>query len=201
MAGDDIRRVDWRLYARTDRYYVKQYEADTNSNFAVLLDVSKSMGFASDGRVEARVRDRSSPRASRISRIGSATASASSPSTTTSSRTCRRRRSTSTCCCTRSIARRPEQPGRLLQSARQDGRALQAPQHRRADLGSLRESGRSARGAQAVSASRQRPRRVPRARSGGDRASRTRTRRAFRISRAARRCRSCPRSSRSSTAR
>jgi uncharacterized protein (DUF58 family) len=47
--GDDIRRVDWRLYARTDRYYVKQYEADTNTNFSVLLDVSKSMGFASEG--------------------------------------------------------------------------------------------------------------------------------------------------------
>jgi uncharacterized protein (DUF58 family) len=47
--GDDIRRVDWRLYARTDRYYVKQYEADTNTNFSVLLDVSKSMGFASRG--------------------------------------------------------------------------------------------------------------------------------------------------------
>ena len=48
VAGDDIRRVDWRLYARTDRYFVKQYEADTNANFAVLLDVSKSMGFKSD---------------------------------------------------------------------------------------------------------------------------------------------------------
>ncbi len=49
VAGDDIRRVDWRLYARTDRYYVKQYEADSNANFSVLLDVSKSMGFASRG--------------------------------------------------------------------------------------------------------------------------------------------------------
>ena len=49
VAGDDIRRVDWRLYARTDRYFVKQYEADTNANFAVLLDVSKSMGFGSQG--------------------------------------------------------------------------------------------------------------------------------------------------------
>jgi uncharacterized protein (DUF58 family) len=49
VPGDDIRRVDWRLYARTDRYFVKQYEADTNSNFAVLLDVSKSMSFASQG--------------------------------------------------------------------------------------------------------------------------------------------------------
>src|SRR5438045_6857808 len=49
VAGDDIRRVDWRLYARTDKYFVKQYEADTNANFAVLLDVSRSMGFASQG--------------------------------------------------------------------------------------------------------------------------------------------------------
>jgi uncharacterized protein (DUF58 family) len=49
VAGDDIRRVDWRLYARTDKYYVKQYEADTNTNFSVLLDVSKSMGFSSGG--------------------------------------------------------------------------------------------------------------------------------------------------------
>jgi len=49
VPGDDIRRVDWRLYARTDRYYIKEYEADSNSNFAVLLDVSKSMGFGSAG--------------------------------------------------------------------------------------------------------------------------------------------------------
>ncbi|MFN8062547.1 MAG: DUF58 domain-containing protein [Vicinamibacterales bacterium] len=47
--GDDIRRVDWRLYARTDRYYVKEYEADSNANFAVVLDVSRSMGFGSSG--------------------------------------------------------------------------------------------------------------------------------------------------------
>jgi uncharacterized protein (DUF58 family) len=49
VPGDDIRRVDWRLYARTDRFYIKEYEADSNSNFAVLLDVSKSMGFGSEG--------------------------------------------------------------------------------------------------------------------------------------------------------
>src|SRR4026209_1610593 len=49
VAGDDTRRVDWKLYARTDRYFVKQYEADTNANFSVLLDVSRSMGFASQG--------------------------------------------------------------------------------------------------------------------------------------------------------
>ena len=49
VPGDDIRRVDWRLYARTDRYYIKEYEADSNSNFSVLLDVSKSMGFGTGG--------------------------------------------------------------------------------------------------------------------------------------------------------
>ena len=47
VAGDDIRRVDWRVYARTDKYYVKEFEADSNANFTVLLDVSKSMGFGS----------------------------------------------------------------------------------------------------------------------------------------------------------
>jgi uncharacterized protein (DUF58 family) len=49
VPGDDIRRVDWRLYARTDRYYIKEYEADSNSNFATLVDVSRSMGFGTRG--------------------------------------------------------------------------------------------------------------------------------------------------------
>jgi uncharacterized protein (DUF58 family) len=49
VAGDDIRRVDWRLYARTDRYYVKQYDADTNTNFTILFDISRSMSFSSGG--------------------------------------------------------------------------------------------------------------------------------------------------------
>jgi len=49
VAGDDIRRVDWKLYARTDRYYVKQYEADTNTNLSVLFDISRSMQFHSRG--------------------------------------------------------------------------------------------------------------------------------------------------------
>src|SRR4029077_16228907 len=51
VAGDDIRRVDWRLYARTDRYYVKQYEADTNTNVSILMDISRSMQFPSPGGV------------------------------------------------------------------------------------------------------------------------------------------------------
>jgi uncharacterized protein (DUF58 family) len=47
VQGDDIRRVDWRVFARTDKYYIKEFEADSNSNFSVLLDVSKSMAFGS----------------------------------------------------------------------------------------------------------------------------------------------------------
>jgi uncharacterized protein (DUF58 family) len=49
MPGDDIRRVDWRLYARTDRYYVKEFEADTNADFLLLLDVSRSMSYTGSG--------------------------------------------------------------------------------------------------------------------------------------------------------
>lgn len=49
MPGDDIRRIDWRLYGRTDRHHVKEFEADTNTNVVVLLDVSPSMRFASGG--------------------------------------------------------------------------------------------------------------------------------------------------------
>jgi uncharacterized protein (DUF58 family) len=49
MPGDDIRFIDWRVFARTDRFYVKQFEADTNTNFSVLFDVSKSMSFGSRG--------------------------------------------------------------------------------------------------------------------------------------------------------
>jgi uncharacterized protein (DUF58 family) len=49
VPGDDIRRIDWRLWARTDRYYVKEYEAESNANFSVILDVSKSMSFGSHG--------------------------------------------------------------------------------------------------------------------------------------------------------
>lgn len=47
MPGDDIRRIDWRLFARTDRHYIKLFEADTNANFSVLLDLSASMSYGS----------------------------------------------------------------------------------------------------------------------------------------------------------
>lgn len=47
MPGDDVRRIDWRLYARTDRHYIKLFEAETNANFVVLLDSSRSMDYGS----------------------------------------------------------------------------------------------------------------------------------------------------------
>lgn len=47
--GDDVRRVDWRLMARTDRYYVKEFEAETNAAVTVLLDISRSMAYGSRG--------------------------------------------------------------------------------------------------------------------------------------------------------
>src|SRR5687767_1508913 len=49
MPGDDIRRIDWRVFGRTDRHYIKQFEADTNTDFTVVLDTSASMSFGSRG--------------------------------------------------------------------------------------------------------------------------------------------------------
>src|SRR5690349_16151390 len=46
MPGDDLRRIDWRLWGRTDRYYVKEFEAETNTNFLAIIDVSPSMWYA-----------------------------------------------------------------------------------------------------------------------------------------------------------
>ena len=45
VPGDDIRRLDWRVFARTDRYYLKEFEAETNLRCYVVLDCSGSMGF------------------------------------------------------------------------------------------------------------------------------------------------------------
>jgi len=47
MQGDDLSTIDWKVYARSDRYYVKKYEEETNLDCHLLLDVSGSMGYAS----------------------------------------------------------------------------------------------------------------------------------------------------------
>lgn len=49
VPGDDLRRLDWRAYGRSDRFYVKEFEADTNLRCCVVLDTSGSMGFGSEG--------------------------------------------------------------------------------------------------------------------------------------------------------
>ena len=45
--GDDLRRVDWKVWAKQDRLYVKQYEEDTNLRCCLLVDVSESMAYGS----------------------------------------------------------------------------------------------------------------------------------------------------------
>ena len=49
IPGDDPMHVDWKLYGRTDKLYVKEYEDDTNTRFNLLVDVSPSMTYASNG--------------------------------------------------------------------------------------------------------------------------------------------------------
>ena len=49
MPGDEIKHVDWKVYAKTDRYFVKQFEEETNLKAYLLLDSSASMGYGSDG--------------------------------------------------------------------------------------------------------------------------------------------------------
>ena len=44
--GDDIRRLDWRVFARTDRFYMKEFEAETNLRCYLVLDCSGSMALA-----------------------------------------------------------------------------------------------------------------------------------------------------------
>ncbi|MAT72750.1 MAG: DUF58 domain-containing protein [Planctomycetaceae bacterium] len=47
VPGDDLRRLDWRAYGRTDRHYVKEFDADTNLRLCLIVDASGSMRFGS----------------------------------------------------------------------------------------------------------------------------------------------------------
>ena len=49
VPGDDLRRLDWRAYGRSDRFYVKEFEADTNLRCCLVVDTSGSMDFGSQG--------------------------------------------------------------------------------------------------------------------------------------------------------
>lgn len=48
VPGDDTRRLDWKAYARSDRYYIKEFEADTNLRAYFVVDASGSMKFSGD---------------------------------------------------------------------------------------------------------------------------------------------------------
>jgi uncharacterized protein (DUF58 family) len=49
MPGDEVRHLDWRLYARTDRLYVKKFEEETNAPVRILIDASRSLAFSGGG--------------------------------------------------------------------------------------------------------------------------------------------------------
>jgi len=53
VAGDDLKHVDWKVWSRTDRYYIKQYEEETNLRATFLVDVSESMQYARAERAAA----------------------------------------------------------------------------------------------------------------------------------------------------
>ena len=55
QAGDDLRYIDWRMYGRSDRYYVKQFEEETNLRAHLVVDVSESMGWSSSPTLPSKL--------------------------------------------------------------------------------------------------------------------------------------------------
>ncbi len=51
MQGDALKDIDWKVYGKTEKFYIKQYEEETNLKSYILLDTSRSMLFASDGNI------------------------------------------------------------------------------------------------------------------------------------------------------
>ncbi|MSR74261.1 MAG: DUF58 domain-containing protein [Planctomycetes bacterium] len=49
--GDDLRRIDWKVYGKSDRFYLKEFEEETNLKAYIAVDASASMGYAGAGRV------------------------------------------------------------------------------------------------------------------------------------------------------
>jgi uncharacterized protein (DUF58 family) len=54
VPGDDTRRLDWRTWGRSDRFYIKEFEADTNLRLCLLIDTSGSMSFTPTGSTTSR---------------------------------------------------------------------------------------------------------------------------------------------------
>jgi uncharacterized protein (DUF58 family) len=55
QAGDDLRYIDWRMFGRSDRYYVKQFEEETSLRAYLLIDISESMGWSSDPSLPSKL--------------------------------------------------------------------------------------------------------------------------------------------------
>lgn len=55
VPGDDIKHIDWKVYARSDRYYIKQYEEETNLTANLLVDGSESMRYRSDPELPSKL--------------------------------------------------------------------------------------------------------------------------------------------------
>jgi uncharacterized protein (DUF58 family) len=51
MQGDGLKDIDWKVYGKTEKFFIKQYEEETNLKSYILLDTSKSMLFASEGNI------------------------------------------------------------------------------------------------------------------------------------------------------
>jgi len=49
MPGDELKRIDWRVYGRTDRFFIREYEEETNLRACIVLDSSNSMSFRTSG--------------------------------------------------------------------------------------------------------------------------------------------------------
>lgn len=49
VPGDEIKHVDWKVWSKTDRLYIKEYEEETNLRCTIVLDCSKSMAYGEDG--------------------------------------------------------------------------------------------------------------------------------------------------------
>jgi len=51
VQGDEIKRLDWKIYGRSDRFYIREYDEETNLRATIVLDASGSMGYTGQGGV------------------------------------------------------------------------------------------------------------------------------------------------------
>ena len=169
--GDDLRHVDWNVFARTDKCFLKRYRGETNTQLLILLDTSASMAYGSHSGPEAGLRAlrggvavlHGQPaarrrRADHLRRRRGQLRAAFHPTGAAFPAAARHR------------ARRAGHAHRFYQTVRAFSEFPAPPRHRGGALGFLRaaRNHRQDRGAAALQG--QRSRAVPRARSAGDQA-------------------------------